>query len=87
MKTFLDEIGKGIADMMQALVRKDLREPANLQALLDTVKWAALIALCTIPFLANRDPLSMFRMALIFTFVSIGWCIYHYTILRSRRRR
>ena len=86
MKSFLTEIGRGFADVLRAIARKDLKEPAYLNALLDVSTWVVVIILAIIPF-ALKSPSMMFYLAFALTLVCIGWCIFHYTVLRIHRRR
>lgn len=86
MKSFLAEIGGGFADVLRAIARKDLTEPAYLNALLDVSTWIVVIILAITPF-ALKNSSVMFYLAFALTLICVGWCIFHYTVLRIHRRQ
>lgn len=80
----LHELQKGAADMLRKLASKDLREPGNINVLLDVVMWlgVVLILICSAPKSVNLS--NMIYIAFAVTFVCIAWCIFHYTVLRRQ---
>lgn len=86
MNSFLAEIGGGFADVLRAIARKDLREPAYLNALLDVSTWIVVIILAITPFTLKNSS-TMFYMTFALTLICIVWNIFHYTVLRTRSRR
>lgn len=79
---------EALADIGRALASKNLEEPANAEALLDIILWIATIILACVFTLRNLEgALTMCYMAFGFTFISFTWLIFHYTVLRTTRRR
>jgi len=88
VKPDFNELQKGLGDIGRALASKDLREPANIEALLDIILWIAVVLLAFI--FSIRDwgsSFSMFCMAFWFTVASFVWLIIHYTVRRTIHRR
>lgn len=84
----LDNLTQGFSDIGRALASKDLKEPANIEALVDVIVWMAAIAFAMI--LASRGESSsftLFCMAFALTFLSLIWCVYHYTVRNILRKR
>ena len=81
MKLDFSELSKGLADVCRALATRDLREPANIEALLDVVLWVVVIVLSGIYALFDLgSPFSMFVMVFWITVASFVWLIFHYTV-------
>ena len=84
----LENLTQGISDIGRALASKDLKEPANIEALVDVVLWIAVLAIVFI--LACRGEagyFTLFCMAFGFTIASMIWLVIHYTILRALKKR
>lgn len=84
----LNEIVKALGDIGRALAGKDLREPANIEALVDVLLILALIALSIISSMSGwGSTFTMFYMVFAFVFLSIVWCVFHYTVLRIIKKK
>ncbi len=80
------ELVKGLADSLRTLALKDLTKPGNLNGFIDLLLWVVVILLAK--FCSQSvNPSTMFNMAFALTVLCIVWCIFHYTVLRHRRRR
>lgn len=82
------EFEKSLGNIGQALTKKDLREPANINALLDVISvlfTLGLVAAATIrPELAPSLHIGLcIIVALIFIAACLAWCIYRYSLPRT----
>lgn len=76
----MSDVWRGVADLLRALGKKDLREPANVNALLDVFLWIVVLLL-GVTRCSGDGVLSMFKMVFGLTLVCIIWAVYHYTVL------
>jgi len=82
-----DKISEGLAGIGNAIARKSLKEPSNIQILLDIIMWLSAIAFAIILSITHQSgSFLLFCLCFIVTIASWVFCLIHYCNLSSRQK-